>query len=99
MEKNKTVHDELHSLFGFLINNNDGEEASNIKTLGECSKILCTLYHKDLPTAKDFARECLHLFGFLKELKEKERPLTIIGLYEALHDNALQDLYPYVDLH
>lgn len=98
MERRKTVYDELHSLFGFLINNNDGEEASNMKTLGECSKKLCTLYHKDLPTAEDFARECLHFFGFLKELKEKERPLTIIGLYEALHDNALQDLYPYVDI-
>lgn len=96
MEKRKTVYDQLYSLFGFLINKNDREEEVNIKTLEEHCRKLCTLYEKDLPAVEDFARECLHFFGFLKELEE--RPQTLIGLYEALHDNSLQDLYPYVNI-
>lgn len=94
MERRKTAYDELNSLFGFFIS--AVKEHLDMETLTEHSRKLCTLFDKDLPTMEVFVNECLHFFGFLKELEEC--PKTILKLCKVLHDNELQDLYPYVDI-
>src|SRR5215469_10129401 len=48
--------------------------------------------------AEEFGNECRHFFGFIKTIDKENRPKTISLLCELLHDNDLQDLYPYVDI-
>lgn len=59
---------------------------------------MCNFYNKDLPKPEEFANEALHFFGFLNQFNEKERPKTLLRLYEILHENNLLDIYPYIDI-
>lgn len=94
IQKRKVVYDKLNSLFGFFVC--DNKNSFDLKTLDEHSKILCTLYDKDLPSTEIFVNECKHFFGFLKDAQEY--PKTIPKIYKVLHDNEVKDVYPYIDI-
>jgi len=68
----------------------------NHKSIKEYAARLRKEYPDDLPNAEEFSNECLHFLGFPKTIEKP--PMTISGLCELLHDNGLQDLYPYVGI-
>lgn len=96
LEKRKNSYDELNSLFGFLVKS--VASPLSLKELNDHSTRLCNFYDKDLPGPEAFANEALHFFGFLNQFDENERPKTLQSMYQALCENDLQDVYPYIDI-
>ncbi|KYQ53953.1 hypothetical protein ALC60_07108 [Trachymyrmex zeteki] len=92
----KPLLKELKSAKYFSIIVDSSPDISHTDQLAKNAARLSNEYKEDLPDSESFQNECLHFFGFLKNLDEP--PSTIREMCNMIYDKGLQEVYPYINI-
>lgn len=66
------------------------------KIIAKNAARLSNEYKEDLQDSETFQNECLHFFGFLKNLDDP--PSTIQEICKMIYNKGLQEVYPYINI-